>query len=122
MRFLFIAFLIGHGLVHSAIWAAPRRKDEKAPFDPGYSWLVGERPALALALALIATALLVSAGVGLWAHADWWRPAAVAGAVASLVLAILYFNPWLLLAVALDVGLIVGIVWLSWPPNSNLGA
>ena len=122
MRFLFIAFLIAHGLIHSAIWTVPKQKDQKAPFDPGHSWLLGDRRSVALIVALVAGVLFVSAGVGLWAHADWWRPVAVAGAGVSLVLIALYFSAWLILAVALDVGLIAGIVWLDWPAKTTLGA
>jgi hypothetical protein len=32
-RFLFIGFLIAHGLVHLAIWLMPKPADQKAPFD-----------------------------------------------------------------------------------------
>lgn len=122
MRLLFIGFLMAHGLIHAAIWSAPKPKDEKAPFDPGHSWLLGDRRSLARVLALGAAALFVSAGVGLWAHADWWRPVAVAGAGVSLVLSALFFSVWLTFAVALDVGLIVGIVWLNWPAQTTIGA
>ena len=58
MRFVFVALLIVHGRVQSAIWAAPRSKDQKAPFGPGHSWLLGERRIFAVVLALVATVLV----------------------------------------------------------------
>lgn len=122
MRSLFAAFLIAHGLIHAAIWAAPKSKEQKAPFDPGHSWLLGDRRVLALAIALVTAALFVSAGVGLWVDVDWWRPVAVAGACTSLVLIALFFNAWLIVAVLLDAGLIAVIVWLNWPAQTALGA
>jgi hypothetical protein len=72
-RFLFIAFLIAHGLVHVAIWASPTSQHGKAPFDPAHSWLVGVHRPVSIVLALTTAALLIGAGVGLWAHAEWWR-------------------------------------------------
>jgi hypothetical protein len=121
-RFLFIAFLIAHGGIHAAIWATPRPKDRPAPFDPSHSWLLGNQRVLALVLALVAAAFMVAAGVGLWAHAEWWRPVAVAGLAISFGLMILYFNPWFLFIQAVNAGLIAGILWLDWPTKSMVGA
>lgn len=45
-RSLFIAFLVAHGLVHLAIWLMPKPADDKAPFDPDHSWLVGDQKRL----------------------------------------------------------------------------
>ena len=83
-RLVFIAFLIAHGGVHAAIWAAPKPKDQDAPFDPSHSWLLGSQKALAVSLAVGAAVLLVAAGVGLWTHAEWWRAVAIVGLSASL--------------------------------------
>jgi hypothetical protein len=121
-RSLWIAFLIAHGLTHLAIWATPKPKSDTAPFDPGQSWLLGERRRSAVGIAAVAAVVLVSAGLGLWTHADWWRMTAVIGAAVSLVLVVLYFNRWLILAVVLDVGMIVGVIALDWPSKSTVGA
>ena len=42
-RFIFIAFLIAHGLVHVAMWVfVPKPAPGKeAPFDASHSWLLG---------------------------------------------------------------------------------
>jgi hypothetical protein len=49
-RLLFIVFLIAHGGVHTAIWATPKPKGQKVPFDPSHSWLLGNKKGLAVAL------------------------------------------------------------------------
>lgn len=121
-RFLFIAFLLAHAGVHTAIWATPAPKDPEAPFDAGHSWLLGDQRTLALVLALAAAGLLLVAGIGLWVHAGWWRPVAVVGLAVSFGLMVLYFTPWFLLIEAVNAGLIVGILWLDWPSKSMVGA
>lgn len=121
-RFLFIAFLIAHAGIHAAMWATPAPKDPKAPFDAADSWLIGTQRGVALFLALAAAALLVAAGIGLWAHAEWWRPVAVGGLAVSFGLMVLYFNPWFLFIQAVNAGLLVGLIWLDWPSNTMVGA
>lgn len=121
MRVAFGAFLFAHGLIHAAIWTAPKPKDQSGPFDPGHSWLLGDRRSVAAALALAAAVLFVASGVGVWASAGWWGPVTVVGSAVSLLLIALFFNAWLTLAVALDVGVIVGVVWLDWPSSAALG-
>lgn len=121
-RFLFIALLIAHGGVHAAIWAMPKPKDQDVPFDPSHSWLVGSQRGLAMVLAFAAAGLLVAAGIGLWAHAAWWRPVAVVGLTGSFGLMVLYFHPWFLFIQAVNAGLIVGILWLDWPSKAMVGA
>lgn len=57
-RFLFIAFLIAHGLIHLLIWVVPPKPKDPAapPFDPSHSWLLGDPKAPARAAAFVATA------------------------------------------------------------------
>jgi hypothetical protein len=121
LRVLLIGFLIAHGLVHIAIWA-PKYDPEKVAFDASHSWLIGDQRTLARVLAFGAAALLVVAGIGLWAQAGWWRPtAAVVGLGVSTVLILLYFNRWYLLIVAVNIALIVGIAFMDWPSKTTVG-
>ena len=120
-RILFIAFLILHGALHAAIWVTPSKEGRDTPFDPSHSWLLGGQRALAVAMALAVAGLLVAAGVGLWAHAEWWRPVAVTGLAGSFILMVLYFNPWFLLIQAVNLALVVTLVWGAWPTKSMLG-
>jgi hypothetical protein len=119
-RFLFIAFLIAHGGVHLAIWLTPFKAD--APFDPGRSWLLGGQRRLGIALAVVAAALLVVGGMGLWAGGSWWRGIAVAGLAVSFVLMVLYFHPWFIPIQVINAALIVALLWLDWPTREMVGA
>jgi hypothetical protein len=94
-------------------------KDPNAPFDAGHSWLLGTQRAVAHAVALVATVFLIAGGLGLWAHAGWWRPVAAIGLACSLTLMIVYFNPWFLVIEGVNAALIVGIVW---PSKAMVGA
>ena len=121
-RILFIAFLVAHGLVHLANWLMPKPKGQKAPFDVSHSWLLGDQRAIAIAVAVAAAALLIVGGLGLWAHAGWWRSASVIGLALSFGLMVLYFNPWYLFIEGVNAALIVGLLWLTWPSKSMVGA
>lgn len=110
-RFLIIAFLFGHGAIVAA----------QASGVPD-SWLTGERKVLGVVLTLAAGAVFVVAGGGLWAQAEWWRALAVTGAALSLVFFVVFFQPLILFGLALDVTVIVALVWLDWPTKSMVGA
>jgi hypothetical protein len=122
LRFITITFLIAHAAIHLAIWATPAASARDAPFDPSRSWLLGPRPSLALGVALIASALLAAAGVGLWMHEAWWRPVAVGGLGVSLSLMIVWFNPWFTFIEVVNAGLAVAIAFFSWPTRAAVGA
>lgn len=67
-------------------------------------------------------AILIVAGIGLWAHADRWRVVAVAGLSISFALTVLYFTPWFLFIEAVNAALIVSIVWIDRPSKSMVRA
>ena len=121
-RFLFIGFLIAHALVHLTIWLMPKLSDQKAPFDPDHSWLLGDQKTVAVLLAVTAAVLLTAGGLGLWAQADWWQSVAAIGLAVSFGLMVVYFNPWYLFIEGVNAALIVGIVWLAWPSKTMVGA
>jgi hypothetical protein len=116
-----IGFLIAHGFVHVAIWA-PKYDPDKAAFDASHSWLIGDQRPLAQVLAFAAAAILVLAGIALWAHVDWWRPTAVVGLSESTVLLLLYFTHWYLFILPVNAALIVGIAFMDWPAKTTVGA
>jgi hypothetical protein len=120
-RVLSIGFLIAHGFVHVAIWA-PKYDPEKAQFDASHSWLIGDKRTLAQILAFAAAAILVAAGIGLWAHGEWWRPTTVVGLSISAALLLLYFYRWYLFILIVNIGLIAGLVWFDWPSAATVGA
>jgi len=121
LRWLLIVFLIAHGLVHVAIWA-PKYDPKKVPFDASHSSLIGDQRPLAQVLAFAAAALLVLAGIALWSQGGWWRTTAVLGLSMSTVLLLLYFTPWYLFILPVNIALIVGIAFMDWPAKTTVGA
>jgi hypothetical protein len=122
-RLMYIGFLAAHGFVHVAVWAMPKpAEDAKAPFDPGYSWLLGSARPIAVVLAVVAGSLFLVGAGGAFAQSDWWRAVVVIASIVSIGLMTLYFNPWLIAGWALSAGLIAGIVWLAWPSDALVGA
>lgn len=122
-RALLAGFLLAHGLIHLAIYAAPVNPDKPAPFDPGHSWAAGSGRATAttmrsgsIVLACAVAAAYGAAGGMLALDAGPWAAAAVLAAVLGLVLKGLWFHPWLTLGVALDIAVAVAAV-LGWPAS-----
>lgn len=128
LRWLFIAFLFVHGLVHLTVWVAhlPEAKDGKRPrYDPHRSWLFGTGTAARLVgggLAIVACVLFVLGAVLLAAGAEAWRPVTAVASGVGLLVAVLFFNPWLLLDVAMNAALLYGLVVADWPSESFAGA
>lgn len=128
-RLLFVAFLLGHAAIHAS-FVAPRPPATAGgpawPFELGRSWILtplGVQPDLTrvLGLALVALtvggfALAALAALGLL-PAGFWPPAAATGAIASVALLLLFFHPWLVLGIAIDLGLLWAVLVVSWSPQ-----
>jgi hypothetical protein len=126
-KLLIGGFLIAHGLVHAAVWASP--KGTAQPFDPSRSWLLetfgiapGPARTLSIMLAVAAATGFVAAGLALFAGSDWWRVIAIVTAAESLPLFLLFFNPWLTLGAAIELGILYSLVVSHWPAEAVVGA
>lgn len=128
-RLLFAGFLVAHALIHLA-YVAPRPQiaatEPAWPFETGRSWIldrldpgrVARRP---LGIALVAVTI---AGFCLAALAILGVvPSALAsdglmvGASGSLALLLVFFHPWLVLGIAIDVA-VMGLVLIArWTPG-----
>ena len=97
-------------------------RPEEGPFDASHSSLIGDQRPLAQVLAFAAAALLVLAGIALWSQGGWWRTTAVLGLSMSTVLLLLYFTPWYLFILPVNIALIVGIAFMDWPAKTTVGA
>jgi hypothetical protein len=114
------AFLILHGLVHVG-YLTPAPEDPRYPFVPERAWFVGAihleptaARALFVAVASLAVLALTLAGIGVFVSTGWWPAFAVAGSVASLVVLVLGFHPWLVLGVAIDLAILAAVA-AGWP-------
>jgi hypothetical protein len=125
--------IVAHGLIH-ALFFSPVPAGEAGrtwPFNFSQSWLsgagLGADPirvlGTILVIAVIGAALVAGlATVGLVIPTDWWRPAvAVFAAVSALTLAV-YFEPQLLLGLAMDGALIGLVVTAAWTPATAVPA
>jgi hypothetical protein len=108
-------FLVAHGLVHLLYLA-----DDVPEFSMDRSWLVPGTARRPLALALVAAtvvAFVVLALVvwGLPGLSAAWPGLVVVAGLLSLVLLILFWNTWLVLGCAIDIGLIaVALIRPEW--------
>jgi hypothetical protein len=79
---------------------------------------------LASAFWAAALAGFVLAALSFWGilPIGWWQSLAVASAAVSMAGIILFFGNWplfnTLAALAVNVGVLVAVLWLSWPPES----
>jgi hypothetical protein len=131
MSWLLGLFLVAHGLIHAS-FVSPRPPATAGgpawPFDLGHSWalsplgLEGDAGRL-LGVALIGLTLVgfvVAAGgaVGILGS-NLFVPGVVVGSVASLVLLVAFFHPWLVLGVAIDVALLWVVLVARWSPQGG---
>lgn len=119
---LVVTFLLAHGLVHFAVWLPHPEPDptQPAPFAPDHSTLLTKTSVPQTTARKLSTTLALAAGVGFLLaslavaiDADWVVPVAVGASLLGLWLKALFFNPWLLVGVLLDLGVLVGAA--TWP-------
>ncbi len=127
-KLLLGGFLLAHGLIH-AMFLAPRPPATASgpawPFEIGRSWVLTPLGLDAGAVRLLGVAL-IAATIGGFALAaiaalgvapGLWPVGVAVGAVASLLLLALFFHPWLVLGVAIDLVFLWAVLVASWSPD-----
>lgn len=113
MMFVAGLLLLGHAFVHLAIWLPPYDPDRHA-FDAKHSTALlragvdergARRGAVGGALAVAAAFLL--AGFATIQGEPWAGEISAGAGVLSILLAILYFHPWLAVLVVVDLAVVV---------------
>ena len=135
MKILIALFLIAHGLVHAGLAAAPdpnAAEEKPGAFftSPERSWLLHQLSSavvrwIGIILVALATLGFVLAGLGVFGVpglSEIWRALAVASAVFSLLLLILFWHLWLIVGVLIDIGILVALLWVDWPPVDLIGS
>jgi hypothetical protein len=76
------------------------------------------RPLAYLLVAMTVVALVAGglATIDLLVPASWWPGLVVAGATTSLLVLIVFFHPWLVVGMAIDVGLLYLVLVNGWDP------
>ena len=117
-RFVLVGFLMAHAAIHLGfVTPAPPAAPGAPPwpFDLGRSWLLsplGIDPSLlrvigfALFAAIVAGYALALIASVASLPADLMGIGIIVGSAASLVLLLLFFHPWLMLGVAIDIALL----------------
>jgi hypothetical protein len=124
-KFVLAFFLIAHGLIHLG-YMTPAPPDPRYPFSLSKSWLITgvglEESAvrtLGTVLGIVTVIACVLAGLaaaGFIVSQAWWLPLTVVASGASLLLLVLFWHPWLVLGVVIDVAFLVALLWFHWQP------
>lgn len=143
LRIIIAGVLVFHGVGH-AMGIIPALQ---IPFFEGQtgawaqswssrSWLLtpllGEMVSRIIAIILFAVPLIgfVGAALGLMGWLvphEWWRSLAIVSAVVSLVALVLFWNAFVYLfphkvgAIAVNVAVLVGLLWANWPSETDIG-
>jgi hypothetical protein len=121
-------FLILHGLVHGVLATVPNPDTPDADFGSFFSpsWLLaklslsqltGKR--ISIILALIAMIGFIASGLALLDFLvpfAWWRALAIAAAVLSLLLFVIFWHRRFILGVLIDVVILALLVFTNWTP------
>ena len=130
MRTILSLFLIAHALAHAGLAAAPIPGDPDP--KPGAffteitrSWLfqkIGSAPGFVRLVGIILVALstlgFVFSGLGALGVpglSDIWQAAAGLAAAFSLILLIMFWHPWIIVGVLIDIGIGVLSLGGKWP-------
>jgi hypothetical protein len=114
----FAGFLLAHGGIHAS-FLAPRPPAKEGgpawPFEVTHSWLLtplglSARVLRSLAIALVALTLcgyaLAALGILGFLSSDLTAIAVTVASLSSILLLFLFFHPWLIVGVAIDLALI----------------
>jgi hypothetical protein len=120
---LVIGFLLViHGFAHWNITTAWGSQPAEV------SWLLSNRglsPAalhsLGNALWVVALLAFIAAGAVLFAGWPWWRMLAIASSVISLLVIGLFWQPNMVFGAAVDIGILVALLWVHWPTAELVG-
>ena len=132
MTWLAALFLLAHALIHAS-YLSPRPPATAGgpawPFELTRSWILsplgldgdpGRILGTALiAIVMVAFGLAALATIGIAGQATF-APAVVAGSIASIALLVLFFHPWLVLGIAIDVALLWAVLVARWTPQGGV--
>lgn len=124
MKILLGLFLIAHGLLHAS-YLTPKPDDAMYPFSFDKGWFAGIAGSAAKpigsTLAVIVIISFILAGLSIFGFpglAGLWKIFTIIGAVSSLLLLALFWHPWLILGILINLLLLYGAVKLRWPFKS----
>jgi hypothetical protein len=116
VRYLVAGFLVVHGIGHAGgYWMFVKSWLSPTLVDSPLKWLF-------ILVWLAALIGFVVAGIGLLQQQSWWRAAAVAASLVSLLVSALFIQGAPFNAAAADVIILLAILALRWPSVDVVGA
>ena len=130
MKFIFVIFIVLHGLVHLLYFGQSRKYFELKPgmLWPAGSWvfsrLLGNETARNLAsISLILAAMgLIVGGVGILASQAWWQPVVITAATFSSIVYVVFWNGRMqnldaqgAVGILIDVVILLAVLVFRWP-------
>jgi hypothetical protein len=123
IRIVIGILLIVHGFAH---WQITTGWGSRMVAESGVLRSVGlaDTTVASLGTALWVVTLLSFnlAGIAVFGGWGWWRSLAIAAAVVSLLVMALFWQPSFVLGLAVDVGILVALLWARWPTPALVGA
>jgi hypothetical protein len=110
-----------HGFAHWQITTAWGTKTSVS------SWMLpsleaGVLQSLGTFLWVSALVTFVATGIVLLIGLEWWRVAAIVSCLISLLVIGLFWQPNMIIGAAVDLGVLVALLWVQWPTPQWLGA
>lgn len=120
-RILIGLFLLGHGFVHARwqLWWPGG--------GPRTSWLLrsageGTLRSLGMTVFVLAAIGFFAAGLGVFIQQGWWRPVAMISSLVSLLVMVALWYRGLIVGAAIDVAILIALLWMHWPSASAVGS
>lgn len=114
--YLVAGFLIVHGIGHvGGPWLFVKSWLSPELSHGAWKWLF-------TAVWFVAMIGFIGAGIGVLQHQGWWRTAAIAASVVSLIASVLYIQGPPFNAAAADVIILVALLIARWPPTALVGS
>ena len=77
-------------------------------------WLALVNPLVIATLGFVAASLAL---FGILVPFDWWRVLAIASAVVSLLLVVIFWHPYLIVGLLIDAAVLVTLLFTKWSPR-----
>lgn len=112
--------LVVHGFAHWQITTGWGAKTSVS------SWLLPSmQPAtlqsLGTFLWVVTLLAFVATGILLFASMEWWRTLAVVSSLLSLLVIGIFWQPAMVLGAAVDIAVLLALLWIRWPSPQLLG-
>ena len=123
MKLLLGLFVIAHGLLHAS-YLTPKPDDPNYPFYLDRGWFAdmagSSAKPIGTMLVIITVVAFAMTGLGLLGLPvayGLWKAALLIGAIASLLLLVLFWHSWLMLGIVINIVLLYGVTRLGLSPR-----